>query len=54
LNRIRIIGLFLVATGIILNQLKLENDLADFFMGLFVAAGLVFLITGRITYKSKN
>jgi hypothetical protein len=53
MNRTRIIGLLLVTAGIILNQLELENDLADFLMGLFVGAGLVFLITGRITSKSK-
>lgn len=53
MNRIRVIGLLLVATGIILNNLDLENDLTDFLMGLFVGSGIVLLISGRLKTKSK-
>ncbi|GGI56393.1 hypothetical protein [Winogradskyella haliclonae] len=51
MNRTRTIGLLLVATGIILNQLELNNDLADFLMGLFVALGAVLLIKSFFNRK---
>ena len=54
MNRTRVIGLLLVASGIILKQLELENDLTDFLMGLFIGAGLILLITGRLKSKSSN
>ncbi|GAB5563488.1 MAG: hypothetical protein Wins2KO_05510 [Winogradskyella sp.] len=49
----RIIGLILVATGIILNKLFVGNDFADLIMGFCVGAGIVFLIPGIIKSKTK-
>ncbi|WP_157662559.1 MULTISPECIES: hypothetical protein [unclassified Winogradskyella] len=51
MNTKRIVGLLLVATGIILNRLNLENDFADFFMGIFVGAGVVLLMSGLLKSK---
>ena len=45
------IGIIFVAAAIILNQLKLESDLADFFMGAFIAVGIVLLIKGLFKPK---
>ena len=54
MNRNRIgLGILLVATGIILNQFELENDLADFLMGILVGLGLGILITGLVKRKTK-
>ncbi len=54
MNKIRFFGLLLVVTGIVLSQLQLKNNFAEFLMGLFVGSGLVFLITGQIQLKSKK
>lgn len=53
MNRIRAIGLLLVATGIILNQLELNNDVSDFLMGLFVALGAALLIKSFLKPRHK-
>lgn len=47
----RIIGLLLVAAGIVLNRLKLENDFSDFLMGICVGAGVILLATGLLKSK---
>ncbi len=49
----RIIGLILVAAGIILNKLFDGNNFADLIMGLCIGAGSVFLIPGIIKTKTK-
>lgn len=50
----KIIGLLLISAGIILNQLKLENDFADFFMGVFIAIGLVLIVKGLFKRKANE
>lgn len=55
MNRNRLVlGLLLITAGIVLNQLELENDLADFLMGVSVGVGVGLLITGLIKRKSKK
>lgn len=55
MNRNRsVIGLLLVVTGIVLYQLDLGNDLADFIMGILVSSGLIILITELKKSKSKK
>ncbi|NRD22050.1 hypothetical protein HNV10_02280 [Winogradskyella litoriviva] len=54
MNKYRIsLGLILIATGIILNQLELQNDLVDFLMGILVGLGLGILISGLVKSKPK-
>ena len=54
MNKYRIsLGLILIATGIILNQLELQNDLADFLMGILVGLGIGILISGLVKSKPK-
>ncbi len=53
MNRVRITGILLIILGIIL-ACSFENDLADFFMAIFMVSGVIFLITGRIKSKRIN
>ena len=53
MNRIRIIGLFMLIIGIILRFI-FENDGADFLMGLLIGGGFALLLTGRIGNKVKE
>lgn len=54
MNKNRIgLGIILITTGIILNQLNFQNDLADFLMGILVGLGLGILISGLVKPKIK-
>lgn len=47
MNKVRIIGLVLLAIGVVIH-FNIENDAYSFFTGLFVGSGIGLLITGRI------
>ena len=52
INRVRVLGLVLVVTGVLLPVL-FESDVTDFITGLSIGAGIVFTITGRIRSKKQ-
>lgn len=52
INRVRVLGLVLVVTGVLLPVL-FESDVTDFITGLCIGAGIVFAITGRIISKKQ-
>lgn len=55
MNRNKVgVGLLLVSTAIILNQLKFENDLVDFIISVFIGLGFVILLSGFVNLKSKQ
>ncbi|PZX51418.1 hypothetical protein [Algoriphagus chordae] len=47
MNKIRILGLVLIAIGIAINFLP-RNDGSAFLMGCFIGGGTVILVTGKI------
>ncbi|WAC01475.1 hypothetical protein N7U66_15885 [Lacinutrix neustonica] len=51
MNKIRIIGLLILAVGVVFH-LTLKTEATDFFTGLSIGVGIGLLITGRITKPS--
>lgn len=47
MNKIRCIGLVLLATGILMNFIW-SNDVTDFIFGILLGSGLWFLLTGKV------
>lgn len=53
MNRIRIIGLVMLVTGVAIPFL-LKNEWIDFIFGCLGGVGFVLLITGRIKFKKQT
>ncbi|MEO8772867.1 MAG: hypothetical protein ABI263_00935 [Gelidibacter sp.] len=51
MNKIRIIGLVVLAIGIII-KFALEDDANDFITGILIGVGIGLLLTGKISKPS--
>jgi len=51
MNKVRIIGLVLLAVGIII-QFTMENDMTDFISAVGIGAGIGLLLTGKVAKPS--
>jgi hypothetical protein len=50
MNKTRILAIFLVTTGVFLNYFT-GAKIGNFFSGALIAAGIIWLITGKINFK---
>ncbi len=50
MNKVRLLGIFLVIIGVLL-MVYMENDFLGFMGGACLSSGSVFLFTGRLTVK---
>ncbi|HEA30265.1 MAG TPA: hypothetical protein ENH91_09765 [Leeuwenhoekiella sp.] len=50
MNKVRILGVILIVTAVILN-FTLAHDLIDFASGLLLGSGIALVITGKISRK---
>lgn len=53
MNKIRILGLFLLVTGLILMYVY-DNSGLDFLSGILVGAGLIWTVIGQIKFRREE